>query len=232
MGAMRWIVGAGIGVSLVGFGFLAKAASRSRARGAAGQGLWGLGSPTGSGGSTPSSSVYVRNRVIYGPGGFRYALTQDDLLWLGSALVGEAGTDNLTAWAAVAWATVQYHAIVLGSNGQRPVFSSFTSLLRAYCQPINPKWESASTSSCHQHPERCTEALIQRRAQIRSLAWERLPEGVRQTISSLGAGALTNPVPGMTDWAAFSWQARSQVRLINIRGNKFGVGLHRRLYRG
>jgi len=48
----------------------------------------------------------------------------------------------------------------------------------------------------------------------------------------LGAGALTNPVPGMTDWAASSWQTRSQVRLINIRGNNFGVGLHRRLYQG
>jgi hypothetical protein len=201
-----WVVGGAVGLGLGLIGWAARATAR------------------------PREAVYVRRRVIHGPGGFRYRLTDEDLLWLGRALVGEAGTNNPIGWAAIAWAMVQYHALVIGRRGRRPAFSSFTTMLREYCQPINPKWQSMDASGCRRRPEHCTRAHLQRRARIRSMQWGELPAGARETIARLVSGDLPNPVPGLVDWAATDWQSRSRVPLVDIRGNMFGVGRDRRLY--
>lgn len=210
----KWLIGATVGLGLVALGAVARAATRR--------------SETESG----AGRVTVRGHTIYGPGNFVYRLTDDDLLWLARAIWGESGADNETGGAAVAWAMVQYHALVIGRTGGRPAFSTFASLLRAYCQPINPKWASLNASGCREHPDRCTETLLRRRAMITSAAWGSIPETPKRVVERLIAGSLSNPVPGLTDWAAYEWQRGSQVPLVNVRGNRFGVGSSRRLYRG
>lgn len=178
--------------------------------------------------SLPRSSVYIRNRTIYGPGGFQYYLTDDDLLWLARAVWGESGEHERDG-AAVAWAMAQNHALLVGRS--RPRFSTFGALLRAYCQPINPRFATPTSSGCIERPSHCTERLLARRRMITNAPWSRIPQSVRDLVASFSRGTLENPVPGMTDWAAMNWQSRSQVPLIRIR-NYFGVGRDRRIYGG
>lgn len=204
---MRWIIGIGAGLAATTLALVARAAF------------------TGGRGE-----VYVRGRVLYGPGGFTYRLTDSDLLWLARAVWGEAGTDKRNG-AAVIWAMAQYHALVLGSGGRRPKFSTLKNLLRAYCQPINPKWASRGASGCQRKPEHCTNRHLQRRRRITTASWDQIPSDVRDLVTKFAAGDLDNPVPGMTDWAAYDWSSRAKNgRLVNIGGNKFGVGVNRRLY--
>jgi len=206
---VKWLVGIAMAAAVTALGALALGSSRLLRR----------------------SNVYVRDRVLYGPGGFRYHLTNDDLLWLARAVWGEAG-EQPEGGAAVVWSMAQYHALVLAPNGRRPKFQSLTALLRAYCQPINSRWASPSSSGCQEHPDRCTERHLARRNRITSASWEQIPASVRRLVTQFTQGTLENPVPGMTDWAATDWSSRSQTRLINISGNRFGVGRARRLYQG
>lgn len=171
--------------------------------------------------------------IIHGPGGFRYRLTTADLLWLARAVWGEAGT-NQAGGAAVAWAVIQYHALVVGPGGRRPAFSTLTALLRAYCQPINPKWASADTKECQRNPQHCTERHLQRRAQITNAVWNSIPEAPRNVVQQLLLGTLPNPVPGLVDWKAATQTGRSawsKVPTVVVGGNEFGVNDWRTLYR-
>ncbi len=175
------------------------------------------------------SEVYVRNRVLYGPGGFRYLLTEDDLLWLARATWGEAAT-SVQGGAAVIWAMAQYHALIMGSGGRRPAFGTFAAMLRSYCQPINPIWASMEGSGCQRQPNRCTESHLARRRQITTASWESIPATVRQLVLDFARGQLPNPVPGAVDWNNLNWGDRSQIPVINVAGNYFGVGANRRMY--
>ena len=177
------------------------------------------------------SRVTVTNRVLYGPGGFSYQLTNDDLLWLARAVWGEADV-NTRGGAAVIWAMAQYHALVIGAGNRRPAFSTLLGLLRAYCQPINPRWASPEAAGCVSRPAACTQRHLDRRARITNASWEQIPRSVRDLVVRFAAGQLDNPVPGAVDWADEDWSSRSSIPLINIEGNYFGVGRVRRLYEG
>ena len=176
-----------------------------------------------------SSGVRVRHGVVYGPGDFVYTVTDEDKLWLARAVWGESGERGGRPGAAIAWAMLQYLALVVGRHGQRPAFSSLTRQLRSYCQPINPKWGSMSGSGCQRHPERCTEHMLARRRQITNAGWDRIPRAVRQVVEGVLAGNIENPVPGAVDWASYDWSG-SQIAMINVQGNKFGVGRSRHIY--
>jgi GNAT superfamily N-acetyltransferase len=105
--------------------------------------------------SAPSGS-----RTIRYPGG-SYTLTSTDLLWLKRALVGEVlRQDDATRVAQVLFNRYAY----LRSRGTT-AYPTFTSFVRAYAQPINPIWMSASGKGCQRSPGRCTPAILVRRAE-------------------------------------------------------------------
>lgn len=185
----------------------------------------------GGGGRARGAEVFVRDRVLYGPGGFQYRLTDEDLLWLGRSVTREAG-GNPEGTAAVIWAIVQYHALVLGPGGQRPKFSTLTAMIRAYSVPVIPGAAQAGSAWCQAHPRLCTEGLLQARQRIQRTPWSGLPEVVRDAVTRFAQGELPNPVPGAVDWDAAFTQDRSQTPLVHVAGNNFGVGRNRRLYRG
>ena len=173
----------------------------------------------------PPSPVYVSGGAIVGPRNLVYHLTPDDLLWLGRAIVGEAGDGaSRRASAAVAWALAQNFALVPSSLGGTPRFSTFAALVRAYCQPVNPSWAVAGEGKCLEIPAACTPAHIARRARVTARSWDQLG-AVRGYVQDFAAGRLENPVPGMVDWLAGPW-AGGQV---NVEGNVFGVREGRRL---
>lgn len=172
----------------------------------------------------PGSRVFVDRGVLYGPGGVMTPITRTDLLWLGRAIVGETGGRSRVAGAAVTWALAQNLMLVIGTAG-RPRFSSFTAIVRAYCQPVNPAWATPGAGKCLQRPSACTESHIARRRRISSMTWSSLPAETVRVIEDFAAGGLENPVPGATDWAAYEYPGGT----MNIEGNWFGVSRSRRL---
>jgi hypothetical protein len=46
-------------------------------------------------------------------------------------------------------------------------YPTLTAFVRAYAQPINPLWESQSTSKCRSNPRYCTDAMIAKRREAR-----------------------------------------------------------------
>jgi len=181
-------------------------------------------------GSLTRGPVYVEQGMLIGPGGFRYQITNDDMLWLARATWGEAAT-SMRGGQAVIWAMAQYHALVIGGGSRRPAFSTFTALLRAYCQPINPAWADPNGAMCQRQPGVCSARHIARRQQITNAAWSSIPASVRQLVLEFMRGQLPNPVPGAVDWNNRDWGAQSQIAVTNVEGNYFGVGSSRRLFR-
>jgi len=174
---------------------------------------------------TPTSRVYVANGVIVGPQGLRYTITSTDKLWLGRALIGEAGeSPSRRHSAAIIWALTQNFALIPSSQGGIPRFQTFTGLVRTYCQPVNPSWAVPGEGKCLQIPTACTPERIARRARIRSLSWASLGS-VHGVIDAFVAGSLENPVPGLVDWTAREMPGGQ----INIEGNVFGIRPGRRL---
>jgi hypothetical protein len=189
----------------------------------------------------PRGRVWVENSVLHGPGDKTYRLTDSDMLWLGRAMVGEVG-ERASLWdnaetrrggAAVIWALAQNFMLIIGSGGKRPRFDTFTQVVRAYCQPVNPAWARGGRFVVAPHPRlseaswrrAITEDKLNRRERISSMSWNSLPVKVRELIDSFRAGTLENPIPGMVDWAAGNWTG-GQVR---IAGNLFGSRPGKRL---
>lgn len=160
------------------------------------------------------SQVTISNRVMRGPTGATYTLTDDDLLWLGRAIYGEAGT-KARGGAAVAWALAQNFMLV---SRRPPRFSTFKQLILNYCQPVNPAWADPNGVKCRRRPDMCTPQKIARRAQITNMPWASIPVSVRDIVQRFAAGTLPNEVPGMVDWATPRWRADN----IEIDGNFFG----------
>jgi len=192
-----------IGIGLAALGILAKLAGRR----------------TGSKAVTSSaqvtgSQVIIHNRVMRA-GNISYTLTDDDLLWLARAIYGEAGTHR-EGGIAVAWALAQNH-LLIGSNPPR--MGTFAALTRAYCQPINPVWQDVNSRQCQRNPSACAPERIQHRRNLSGMAWNSIPESVRNIVTSFATGALPNPIPGLTEWSANRYATARQ----NIGGNWFGT---------
>lgn len=121
--------------------------------------------------------------------GLKLELTDTDALWAARMIVGEESspyTEPAGKTATVAggswivstmlrrWATTNERRKRLGSALLWP---TFTDLLRAYSQPISPKWEN-----------RGDEAHIKRRKATRELQWDEIDPSIRSTVTALFSG--------------------------------------------
>jgi hypothetical protein len=170
--------------------------------------------------------VTVRNSTIYGPGA-SIPITDADALWLGRAITGEVSPRrDQRARAAVAWALAQ-NLMLVGrrSASSPPRYGDFTRMVRKYCQPVNPDWASLDAPGCRRSPRNCGRRQIERRAVYRNLTWEELTPDVRQVVEQFRAGTLANPVPGLVDWHASSYDGSVE----RIGGNHFGILRGRRV---
>jgi hypothetical protein len=123
-----------------------------------------------------------------------YTLTDDDVMWLARAFVGECGEDCTRKEA-------EYHfycwldRFLLMRGRWLAEGWSFEQLLRAHSQPINPLWATAGANKCLQHDpdgvDECSPQRIARRAQIRNMTVGRLSSlGVYQYALDAQAGKL------------------------------------------
>lgn len=175
----------------------------------------------------PSTArVYVRNSTIYGPGA-SIPITGEDALWLGRAITGEVSARrDRRARAAVAWALAQ-NLMLVGrrSASSPPRYSTFTRMIRKYCQSVNEDWASLDAPGCQRSPRNCQPYHLERRALYRSLTWDQLSSDVREVVEAFRAGTLDNPVPGFVDWHANTYDGAS----VQIGGNHFGILRGRRV---
>jgi len=182
--------------------------------------------PTMTTGAAPAGTqergrVYVENGTLYGPVGDPTPLTDDDMLWLGRAIVGETGGRNEEWGAAVAWTLAQNMKLIQRSSP----FTTFTGVTRAYCQPISPRWATADASGCQRAPHMCTERHLERRQRYLRMTWDEFPSATQNVVTAFRAGTLPNPVPGAVDWHADPFEGAT----VDVGGNWFGVAQGRRL---
>ncbi|MCA9604912.1 MAG: hypothetical protein KC619_04935 [Myxococcales bacterium] len=144
-------------------------------------------------------------------GSWRYPLTDRDVLWAGRMVQGEtnARAGRADDALAVLWTMTQLFSPA-GQEGKygRQRFGDFTSLIRAYSQPINPLWlgdgmfcrpggRAAGT-------EACAADRLARRARLQQTPWRELDAELRQVVLDWAAGRTNNPVPGAVEFAAES----------------------------
>jgi hypothetical protein len=131
--------------------------------------------------------------------GWSYQLTWDDILWAARMLPGEAGREAASAHgAAILWSQAQR----LYKLGRR---WTYTSLIRAHSQPINPKW-LANGQFClpggqGHGTNLCSPAAMANRAAIQSMPWESINPDVRTHVINWARGRVNNPVPKAIDFA-------------------------------
>jgi len=164
---------------------------------------------------------------IVGKNGFRYRLTDADVLWAGRMADGEGDDDA----AKVLWSMTQRLVLVRGS--------SFTRLIQAYSQPINPIWQRdgvccrqgatgcpARPSESYYGTDYCSESRLRRRDAMFRKPWDELPAGVRRVVSDWATARLPDPVPRAVDFAAAALVQRkmasnSDIRVVSRGGNWF-----------
>lgn len=137
--------------------------------------------------------------------GIKLELTDTDALWAARMIVGEESSPYTTP--AGKTATVPATAWIVSTmlrrwavvNAKRSpddqLWPTFTDLLRAYSQPISPKWEN-----------RGDEEHIKRRRAVRELTWDEIDPSIRDTVTAILSGkrALEGRFSGANHFAARS----------------------------
>lgn len=115
-------------------------------------------------------------------------VTDEDALWLGRAMEGEAGSNALEAHACA--------SVLLRRWAQRGG-ASFTEHIRAFSQPVNPRW-AAGGDLALRNPSSATAAQLERRARVTALGWLQLSASARDAVAAVLGGRLL--LPGAIDW--------------------------------
>lgn len=127
----------------------------------------------------------------------RIRLTQNDVLWMARMLRGEAYGFGRTHYATVLYTVAQRLWYL-------PAFrevDSFTTFMRAFSQPINPRFTDVNSRNCDRYRAQCGEAFLARRNRIQNLQWEEIPAELRLIAIEFAQGRLRNPAPLSIDFA-------------------------------
>lgn len=138
--------------------------------------------------------------------GFRYRITDQDRLWAARMVQYEGGGARDAP--AVLWSMTQ----LFTPEGQQSKygnprrFRTFTDLIRAYSQPINPIWTAAGSrcrpGGSYAGTEHCSPSRLSRRQQAHTIPWTGINSSVRNTVTAWAEGRLPNPVPRAIEFAA------------------------------
>lgn len=127
----------------------------------------------------------------------RIRLTQNDVLWMARMLRGEAYGFGPTHYATVLYTVAQRLWYL-------PAFhnvDSFTTFMRAFSQPINPRFTDVDSNHCDRYRAQCTESYLARRNRIQNMRWEEIPDELRAIAIQFAQGRLPNPAPLSIDFA-------------------------------
>lgn len=152
--------------------------------------------------------------------GWSYELTPGDLLWAARMIEGEGGNQ-----AGVLWTMAQRLALVHRSAPHL----TFSDLIRAYSQPINPRWqrdgEFCRPGGPRSDTEACDERHLARRERITALRPEDMPDAI-DFVQRWARGAVPNNVPKAVHFATPEVIARrinegSLARVVLTDGNAY-----------
>lgn len=139
-----------------------------------------------------------------------YLLDSADLLWLGRMCVGERRRKliyNESESSAMCWAMINRWMLHPG----RRHWLTFGYMLRAFSQPINPRWMAGgSLARKNEGKPSCTPAKLRRRARIAALPWRSIPERIKVSLEKFQDGLLLPPPevlalenPRISNWASY-----------------------------
>lgn len=149
--------------------------------------------------------------ICYADGTSR-RITPDDAVQMAKMIDGETwGSPSAADGRAMLWAIAQRSGIW--------AFPEWTlaDLIRAYSQPINPKW-TRTGSACKKYyaadftgeiPDSCSVKRVDRRERNIAMTWADTALVARREVLAFAAGSTPNPVPGMVGWfAPGMWRKR------------------------
>ena len=134
--------------------------------------------------------------------GFRYQITEEDVLWAARAARCEGGGpegEEATLWTWTARFTLPNY---------RRRFPTLSSLIIAHSQPLNPLWRRdgarCAPGSRFHGTHRCSEAAFANRESCVNKSWDAMPSRVKDTVTKWAQARLPNPVPTAVDFASSS----------------------------
>lgn len=128
-------------------------------------------------------------------------LTEEDLIWLARAVHGEGGDPATVIWAlASRWVFLRLYQGL-------DAYPTFTSFIRAYSQPVNPRWLRGG-AFCQpggrgHGTAACSTTRTRRRARIQAMPLDQIPYDDAAPVVEFFRGRLENVYPGVTDFRAF-----------------------------
>ena len=146
--------------------------------------------------------------------------TDEDKLWLCRMIFGERGSANdLTAakeYPALLWAMVNRFLLhprrdIWVADPDNGYPTNFCRMLRAFSQPINPRWMAGGDLAItHSMDESTSAARLARRAKICKMSLESIPDGIQESVEDFCDGVLPVPVvvaaisrPRISNWASY-----------------------------
>ena len=156
--------------------------------------------------------------ALYVGGQKNYEITDTDILWLGRAAQGEGDDPR-----AIIWAMLQRFSL----PSFRRAFPTLTGFVRAFSQPVNPRWmrggdKCAPTGSGYGTPD-CAPELLDRRERHSAMSPTSFSPVVKAAIAALRKGALPNPVPKVVNFAA---RPRAQEYVATHPGSQLVGGIY------
>lgn len=136
--------------------------------------------------------------------GYRYQLTDEDVLWGARMLYGEGGSDL----PAVLWATAQRFA---GIPMRRRLHGTYTAMMRAWSEPLMAARAAGGSYCAGSTSSRCAPNLVARRTLIQSLPWDGpYPSGTsasrweeaKRVVTDWAQAKVPNSVPKAVDMGA------------------------------
>lgn len=140
-----------------------------------------------------------------------YGVTPSDRLWLLRAVQAESNKPDDRRRVAE---TLLNRFVFLKSRGST-AYPTLTAFVRAYAQPINPKWQSQSTSKCRANPRRCTDAMIAKRREAR--ARTQFDDSTVVAVQSALTRGITSVASSSVHYAAPGIGAGGKIRLTSDR---------------
>ena len=136
--------------------------------------------------------------AIYAAAGKELVLSDRDALWLARMVVGEGGrTASTEKMRALIWA-ISNRYLLLPAQRKR---SSLTSILQAFSQPINPRWDGEDENDNDfcvpggkwYGTKFCDPSRLKRRAQMMSMPWSAIPKKIQTAVEQFRSGDLPQP---------------------------------------
>lgn len=125
------------------------------------------------------------------------------MLWAARMVEGEGGDPSRDP-AAILWTMAQ----LLSPTAQREkygrvTFDSYSSLIRAYSQPINPAWASGGSkcTGAYAGSEACSPARLAARARLSQMPFSATRVTTQAAVLRWAHGLLSNPVPRAVEFA-------------------------------